>query len=679
MAFTCGFFDSVDGDRKYSAEQMNNPYRRLVSNGVFAKSDGTQSDDFLVSLEDVKSVRVKIGEGIFFDKWGKLDEDMILSLFDPDLIYSRIDSVVVRIDKSNNARKGTIIMKQGTASSNPVAPILDNTEKVKEYRLANIKIEANAISTSQIEVTDTRPTTDCGFIISLVKQPDISTIYEEWEKKLVQWAGDIKDAMKVPVVVRCLSSIHTATASETTIDIGISDYNQITDILLVYINGMLCNSDDYSISSTTTITLTNAIDSGTVVTFVVLKSTINAYTTPISGFPKADTQILCMNEADSEVKALKMQTLVDYIKSSEFENVEYKTILDLIEADKFKDVYEVGSAINVEYTYGTTKKVMPMIVVENSRDFILADGSTLVHRPMFQPMYLNEKSMQFSPYRAFLACPQGLKAGSYKVTFAQTWSKLTTLEWYFTITHDVPVGGRLNAFHEFADNQNDLSVRTYDNLGVLLYTDTTVTSTPIDGATDLGTMNYTTRNGNLNCMQEAFYGWNDYEHSPISAYLDSDVTDWYTPSDPWDLRPSYADEAGWLSHFPTEFVKCLKTVQVKTAYNNVQGKSGQFMEGYHRAFLPSLEEMYIVNQGAGEGDVLPYWQERSGLDSPATWYTARDAYKIFRIDSESSSDYYWLRSCYRGYSYVEWIVFSSGFVSGYASRFSFRLFPLVVF
>ena len=34
----CGFFNSIDGDRKYNAEQMSNPYKRIVSDGVFAES-----------------------------------------------------------------------------------------------------------------------------------------------------------------------------------------------------------------------------------------------------------------------------------------------------------------------------------------------------------------------------------------------------------------------------------------------------------------------------------------------------------------------------------------------------------------------------------------------------------------------------------------------------------------
>ena len=35
MSMRSGFFNSVDGDRLYNAEDMTMPYRNLISNGVF--------------------------------------------------------------------------------------------------------------------------------------------------------------------------------------------------------------------------------------------------------------------------------------------------------------------------------------------------------------------------------------------------------------------------------------------------------------------------------------------------------------------------------------------------------------------------------------------------------------------------------------------------------------------
>ena len=382
----------------------------------------------------------------------------------------------------------------------------------------------------------------------------------------------------------------------------------------------------------------------------------------------------------SEGKYITYQNLVDDLALYNTEDKSWKTILDLINNNKFKDVYANGDAILSTFTDGSTVYEYPLIVANNSIDVELADGSILEHRVRLQPLYSTPWDIQFSQYRAFLRCPQGLSAGSYKITFAQTWSKLTTLEWYFTITHDVPAGGRLGGFRNFPDVQTDLNVYTYGNDGKLLYTDTTITSEAIEGATDLGTMNYTTRNGNLNCMQEAFYGWNDYEHSAVNQFLESNKksTGWWVPQDDWDCEPSANTERnGFLSYLDPNLVSILKAVKVDTAYNNVQGSSGKFMTGYHRAFLPSLEEMYIVSQGAGEGEVLPYWKERSGLDSPASWYTARSQYSVFPVNNHTSANYVRLRSAARGNSCNAWNVYPSGCVSGNACGSGLRVLPLV--
>ena len=35
MAFTCGFFNSENGDRKYNAEQMSAIFDGIIADGVF--------------------------------------------------------------------------------------------------------------------------------------------------------------------------------------------------------------------------------------------------------------------------------------------------------------------------------------------------------------------------------------------------------------------------------------------------------------------------------------------------------------------------------------------------------------------------------------------------------------------------------------------------------------------
>lgn len=277
MAIYCGFFNSVNSDRLYSAEDMNKPYELLVSNGVFATQQGTPSNYLQVyaTTPASMSVVIKAGRGIFFDKWFINDADMSLTLDAANPTLSRIDSVVVRIDTTTSGRVGSIALKKGTPSSSPVAPaILDGTTGVKEYRLANILISPAAVSISQASITDTRGTADCGWVTSLVQQVDTSTLYIQWQTAFDEWFREIKETLATNTLIRSYDSHYTtATQGETVIPINIPQFNRNLDILQVYINGlMLIKGVEYTINSDSQITLTDDVDRGTIIAFVVYKS-----------------------------------------------------------------------------------------------------------------------------------------------------------------------------------------------------------------------------------------------------------------------------------------------------------------------------------------------------------------------------------------------------------------------
>ena len=274
MSFVCGFFNSINGDRKYNAEQMNNPYHRIVSNGVFAQPDGTASTDLQVQSVSGMNIKVKAGEGIFADKWAKLDADMPFTVATAHVTNPRIDSIVVHIDSSEEVRAGSIIYKQGTAASSPVPPTLESTASVKEYRLANIRVNANASSITQANITDTRAGSDCGFITHLLQQADISATYAQWQAQFDEWFTNVKQTLSTATLISSYTSQYiTTTQGETQIPIQIPQYNQNLDILQVFVNGLrLIPTQEYTINSNSQITLAADVDIHTPIAFIVYKS-----------------------------------------------------------------------------------------------------------------------------------------------------------------------------------------------------------------------------------------------------------------------------------------------------------------------------------------------------------------------------------------------------------------------
>ena len=311
----------------------------------------------------------------------------------------------------------------------------------------------------------------------------------------------------------------------------------------------------------------------------------------------------------------------------------------------------------------------------------LADGEILENRPCLQLHYASPFGVQFSHPRAFLACPEGLSAGTYTIHFAQTWGKLTDLDWKFTLTQNVPAGGRLSGFQYMADSvYTTRPVYSHSADGKTII-ETVEATKGIDG-TDLGTLNYTTRNGNLNCMQETFYGWNRWKYSALRQYLNSSagVGNWWTAQDAWDIAPDQlTTKAGFLSGCSEAMINAIKTVKVKTYVNTVQGGTSEDYDiTYDKVFLPSLEEMYINPQKAGEGDVHEYWIRRSGRTEPFEQYGTYPELIHYAVENHTSAQFVRLRSATRGGSSYTWYVYSAGFVSDGNTYSSNRFAPIVV-
>ena len=99
----CGFFDSIDKDRLYSADEMNRPYKRIITNGVFATPEGTISNDLEVfCYGNNMQVVVSPGEGLFGDKWFQNPASLAITVPGNTNITPRVDSVIALVFTPNS-------------------------------------------------------------------------------------------------------------------------------------------------------------------------------------------------------------------------------------------------------------------------------------------------------------------------------------------------------------------------------------------------------------------------------------------------------------------------------------------------------------------------------------------------------------------------------------------------
>lgn len=332
----------------------------------------------------------------------------------------------------------------------------------------------------------------------------------------------------------------------------------------------------------------------------------------------------------------------------------------------------------------------PMDLV-HIQDIELEDGTILKNRPIFQTHWATKNGVPFSGYRAFVSCPDGLAAGTYYVTIDGTWgSNMSNGDVVcFTLTQNVPAGGRIGGMHNAPDAKKDTwRVYSYAADGKTLIE--TVTPTFTASGTSLGTLKQTARatepgygNTKLNCLQEAGYGSNRWATSALRQYLNStaDKGQWWTPQDEWDIAPAEAATVpGYLTGFSADFVAQLKPMKVVTYKNHTTYDETPDVT-YDKVCIPALEQVYAKKQHAGEGEVFTYWRRRIGGASPQNYSWESNPINVNRIQYEiedhALAQSVRLRSAVLYYSYDTWYGTSSGTVNYGTAYWALRCSPIV--
>ncbi len=170
MALTFGFYDSINGDRTYNAEQFSRFFDGIISDGVI-KAVGSK---FQTTPGTNLAVKVGSGRAWFNHTWTYNDSDITVTLPAAHATLPRIDSIILSIDEQ--ARTNTITYKQGTPASTPSAPALTNTETLHEYRIANVAIAATATSISSADITNVVGTNETPYATLSDMNVDYNTV-----------------------------------------------------------------------------------------------------------------------------------------------------------------------------------------------------------------------------------------------------------------------------------------------------------------------------------------------------------------------------------------------------------------------------------------------------------------------------------------------------------------------
>lgn len=183
MSITSGFFNSLNGDRKYNAEQMSALFNGLINDGIFA----TIGDAFNVKAYSGNQITVGTGRAWFDNIW--IDNDALLPINMPDaeVLLPRWDAVVIDVDKSEPVRTANVVVLKGVAATEPKHPTLINNDYHTQYVLAIIYRAAGSTSISQSEITSYIGRNSTPYVTGLLQVVNVDSHVAQWYAEFDEW------------------------------------------------------------------------------------------------------------------------------------------------------------------------------------------------------------------------------------------------------------------------------------------------------------------------------------------------------------------------------------------------------------------------------------------------------------------------------------------------------------
>ena len=178
------FFQSVNHDRVYKAEDWAGYFASFISNGIMPlPSTGLQA-----VADTGMTVKLLPGkawiDGYFYHNTDELNLPVDVA----DGVLSRIDRVVIR--KSMTERRMYAAIKKGAPSQKPTAPALQKDADAVELCLADILIGKGFTEIKQVNITDQRLSDLCGISAGVIKQIDTAA----FNAQLQAWFTEYQQA-----------------------------------------------------------------------------------------------------------------------------------------------------------------------------------------------------------------------------------------------------------------------------------------------------------------------------------------------------------------------------------------------------------------------------------------------------------------------------------------------------
>lgn len=180
QSVTCGFYNSLSGDRKYDSANLSDLVGSLITDGVFS----SVGEKFVVHAGEGNTVIVGTGKAWFNDTWTKNDALLPVDCGASEVLLDRIDAIVIRVDGTQSVRDNFIQVVHGTPASSPVRPTMINTNYEHWYPLCYIYRKAESTEIIESNITNMVGTDSTPFVTGILQTVSLDELLGQWQDQL---------------------------------------------------------------------------------------------------------------------------------------------------------------------------------------------------------------------------------------------------------------------------------------------------------------------------------------------------------------------------------------------------------------------------------------------------------------------------------------------------------------
>jgi len=145
------FFNSVNQDRVYNAEDFSNIFDGIIKDGIFSHLGNTFDATY-----DNLTLHIATGKAWFNGKYIEVIDSEDIVLNGPEYYSNKIDAVCIKIDENNRTCGFEVV--EGSESNNPTKPAVQNEPGIYRYPVYYVK---TALNSGIVEIEDNRGTESC--------------------------------------------------------------------------------------------------------------------------------------------------------------------------------------------------------------------------------------------------------------------------------------------------------------------------------------------------------------------------------------------------------------------------------------------------------------------------------------------------------------------------------------